>query len=50
MKELNKGKVRKYVYTNLAFIPDLAKKNLKEGRYDLTNVRECLYHLNTIIK
>ena len=29
----------KYVYTNLAFALDLVKKHLKEGRYNLINVK-----------
>ena len=51
MKEVVKGKVMKYVYTNQTYSPELVKKYLKEGRYNLANIKRVplpLEHFNNI--
>ena len=51
MKEVVKGKVMKYVYTNQTYSPELVKKCLKEGRYNLANIKRVplpLEHFNNI--
>ena len=44
-KELTEEKVLKFVYTNVTSHPDVVKKNLNAGKYELTRVRkEYLAH------
>ena len=38
-KEVNKGNIINYIYTNTAYHPDTVKKNILAGKYDLTRVR-----------
>ena len=38
-KEPDQAKIIKYVYTNAMCNPEAVKKNLKDGKYDLTKVR-----------
>ena len=39
LKELNKAKIMKFVFTNATYNPEEVKKNLVAGKYDLTNVK-----------
>ena len=39
LKELNKAKIMKFVFTNATYNPEEVKKNLVAGKYDLTKVK-----------
>ena len=38
-KEVLKGNIVKYVFTNARYHPDIIKKNLLSGKYELTRAR-----------
>ena len=38
-KEITKGVIAKYVFTNNAYHPDIIKKNIITGKYDLTRLK-----------
>ena len=39
-KELTKEKIMKFVYTNVTCNPEVVKKNMNAGKYELTRIRK----------